>query len=606
MYTFWKGFFSSMLGMFVVSILSMIIFFWIFFSGLNGLFESKPFKVSENTVLHIQLDKSLNDKSTNSSFMFGGMELPAVGLLDLMDGINHAKSDDNIEGIFLDLTDVNTGLANVTELREALIDFKESGKWVIAYGQGEFFGEKAMLLSGVADELYLFPTLVMEWNGIGAERMFYKGALDKLGVKIQIIRGSNNDFKSAVEPFFLDGMSDSSRHQTQVLVDNIWNEMVGIVSKDRGIGIDSLNAIANKLSIRSAQDAADFGFVDAVKYPDEVYEIIRNKVGVDDLADVHFLMADKYVFETIVKEEDEKDVREDDRIAVIIAEGGVTTGKGKEVHSTTIAKQIRKARLNDEIKGVILRVNSPGGSALASDIIWREVKLTKKVKPVYVSMGNVAASGGYYVSCIADKIYASPGTITGSIGVFGMIPYTGDMMKDKLGVTSDFVTTHDHAVLSLNKKLTDDEIGIIQGEVDRIYDEFISRVSEGREKLSKEEVNQIGRGRVWSGVDAKRIGLVDVLGGFLQAKKDLLSELDLDNDAVEYFPKRKYPMFLKFKEMLSSFGGDDDQKDEEISASAGLENNIFYKTYSELFGEIQNIDLSPGVKAKMPYMISIK
>lgn len=605
MYTFWKGFLSSMLGMFVVSILSMVIFFWIFFSGIDGLFESKPFKVKENTVLHIQLNEQLSDKTKGPDFNFGGMSNTGVGLIDMMDGISEAKEDDHIEGIFLDLSGVNVGMASVSELRESLEDFKNSGKWIIAYGQGEYFSEKALYLASVANEVYLFPTLVMEWNGIGVERMFYKGALDKLGVKVQIIRGSNNDFKSAVEPFFLSEMSDSARHQTQVMIDNLWETMVNEISASRDIPADSLNQYAENFTIRTAQDAADLGFVDALKYPDEVYAIMMDKMGVSDLEDVKLLDVNKYVLETLIKEADD-DEKDGDRIAVIMAEGGVTTGAGKEVHSTTIAKHIRKARLDEDVKGILLRVNSPGGSALASDIIWREVMLAREEKPVYVSMGNVAASGGYYISCAADKIYASEGTITGSIGVFGMIPYTGDMLKDKLGVTSDFVSTHPHAVLSLNKKLSEKEYKIVQQEVDRIYDEFLTRVSDGRASLNKEETNRIGRGRVWSGVDAKKIGLVDELGSYSKAKSDLLAKLELDEDAVEYFPKRKYPPLLKLKNMLSNFDGGDDEDEDEMIQSDSWTNSTLYLTYSSLIGELKNLDLSPGIKAQLPYVIEIR
>ncbi|MEZ4937603.1 MAG: signal peptide peptidase SppA [Crocinitomicaceae bacterium] len=592
--------------MFVVSILSMVIFFWIFFSGLNSMFESKPFKMKENTVLHLQLNQVLTDKTKGPEFNFGGMSEMGVGLIDMIDGIEQAKEDDKIEGIFLDLTDVNTGLASVSELRAALEDFKNSGKWVIAYGQGEYFSEKALYLASIADELYLFPTLVMEWNGIGVERMFFKGTLDKLGVKVQIIRGSNNDFKSAVEPFFLSEMSDSARHQTQVMIDNMWAQMVNQIGSSRNISVDSLNMYAENMTIRTALDASKLGFVDGLKYPDEVYDIMMKKAGVSELKDLHFLNASEYVFETLIKEEDDKE-KKGDRIAVIMAEGGVTTGKGKEVHSTTIAKYIRKARLDDDVKGILLRVNSPGGSALASDIIWREVVLAKEVKPVYVSMGNVAASGGYYISCAADKIYATEGTITGSIGVFGMIPYTGDMMKDKLGVTSDFVTTHPHSVLSLNKKLTEEEFNIVQGEVDRIYDEFISRVSDGRSKLSKEDVNRIGRGRVWSGRDALRIGLVDEIGNYQKAKQDLLSKLELDNDAVEYFPKRKYPAFFRLKEVFSAFGGEDeDEEEDNVVQTSSWEQSAIYKAYSQLISELKTMDLTPGVKAQLPYTLEIR
>ncbi len=607
MYTFWKGFLSSMLGMFVVSILSMVIFFWIFFSVVDNMFESKPFKVKENTVLHLKLDQPLSDMTKSPGFPFGGMSDMGVGLIDMMDGIDQAKEDDNIKGIFLDLTDVNAGMASIGELREALNDFKESGKWIVAYGRGEYYSEKALYLSSVADEIYLFPTLVMEWNGIGVERMFFKGTLDKLGVKVQIIRGSNNDFKSAVEPFFLSEMSDSARHQTQVMIDQMWGTMVQTVSGDRDIPADSLNKYADDLSIRTAQDAADLGFVDALKYPDEVFAIMQEKVGVEDLKDLNFLDVNEYVLETLIKEADEADDPSGDRIAIVMAEGGVTTGEGKEVHSTTVARNLRKARLDDDVKGILFRVNSPGGSALASDIIWREVILAKKVKPVYISMGNVAASGGYYVSCGADKIYCSEGTITGSIGVFGMIPYTGKMLEDNLGVTTDYVTTHKHSVLSTNKKLTEEEITIVQSEVDRIYDEFISKVAEGREGLNKERVNEIGRGRVWAGTDAMRIGLVDELGSFNKAKSDLLAKLELESDAVEYFPKRKYPPLLKLKAMFSALdGGDEDDENETIQASDDWTNTELYRVYSTLMNDLRSIDLQPGVKARLPYTIEIR
>ena len=570
------------------------------------MFDSKPFEVKENTVLHLELDEPIQDITNGPEFGFGGMSSLSAGLIDIMDGIYQAKDDANIEGIFLDLTDVNAGLASVSELREALIDFKKSDKWIVAYGRGEYFSEKAMYLASVSNEVYLFPSLVMEWNGIGVERMFFKGTLDKLGVKVQIIRGSNNDFKSAVEPFFLSEMSDSARHQTQVMINNMWGSMVDDISSDRDIPSDSLNKYADQLSIRTAQDAAAFGFVDGLKYPDEVFAIMQEKMGVDDLDDINFLDLNEYVFKTVIKDADEADDPEGDRIAIILTEGGVTTGEGKEVHSTTVAKNIRKARLDDDIKGILIRVNSPGGSALASDIIWREVVLAKREKPVYISMGNVAASGGYYISCAADKIYASENTITGSIGVFGMIPYTGDMMKDKLGVTSDYVSTHKHSVLSLNKKLSEEELQVVQSEVDRIYDEFLERVAEGREKLSKERVNEIGRGRVWSGIDALRIGLVDELGSFKKAKSDLLAKVELDEEDVEYFPKRKYPTLLKLKEMFSSFDDQEDGDEGETEASNEITSSPLYKAYVNLMQDFKGLDLQPGIKARLPYTITIK
>ena len=388
--------------------------------------------------------------------------------------------------------------------------------------------------------------------GIGAEFVFLKGALEKLEVEMQIIRGSNNRFKSAVEPLIYEQMSDANRLQTEKYINALWNEMTSSIAKSRNMKVAYLNQIADSVFIRKSGDAVNYRMADSATYYDGILDILTRKSGASSTEELNLLSFKKYA-KKMTKEERILDKMNAKNIAVIFAEGDIVDGAGSfnSIGGTSLSELIREARLDDDIKAVVLRINSPGGSALASDIIWREVILTKAVKPVIVSMGDVAASGGYYIACAADRIFAQPNTITGSIGVFGIIPYTGDMFKNKLGVTFDRVQTNEHSVLSLNKRLTESELTLIQQGVDDIYDDFISKVAAGR-GLTKAEVDSIGQGRVWAGTDAIQIGLIDTFGGLRDAiaYAALKANIKTEDIAIRHYPEEKDNGLMELLESL--------------------------------------------------------
>ena len=425
---FWRNFWASSLAFVITGIILIFAFFIILFGMISnafddnfGFLEGKPLEYKENTVLHLDINDLITEKSY-SSFNSSSFSVDkAVGIREIKIALNAAKSDKKIEGILMDMSELKAGMASLEEVRNALIDFKESGKFLIAYSEN--YTQKSYYLATVADEIYVFPEGMVEFRGLGAELMFFKGMIDKLGVDVQIIRGTNNKFKSAVEPFMLDKMSDANRKQTMTYLNAIWDQMLKGVSETRGISIEELNTISDSVYVRNAETAVQYKLVDGTKYEDEIITMICDKAGIKKEEDFKMVDFSKYAFFQ-AKKFDKKIKKDDKNIAVIYAVGSIESGKGNNstMGSETVAKAIREARLDDDIKAIVLRINSPGGSALASDVMWRETILAKQTKPFIVSMGDVAASGGYYIACAADKIYAHPNTITGSIGVFGVLP----------------------------------------------------------------------------------------------------------------------------------------------------------------------------------------
>jgi len=417
--------------------------------------------------------------------------------------------------------------------------------------------------------------------------MFFKGLLDKIDVEAQVIR--HGKFKSAIEPFTLDKMSESNKEQTLTFISGMWNHILAGISESRKISVDDLTAIANEYKIQSPQDAVSFKMVDKLMYKDEVLDELKARVDVKAIKDLKLMKLAKY---TNAPEADKKTSK--DRIAVIYATGSIGSGEGDDesIGSETISKAIRKARLDDKVKAVVLRVNSPGGSALASDVIWREMLLTKKVKPVVVSMGNVAASGGYYIACAADKIFAYPNTITGSIGVFGIIPNMKEMFNKNLGITFDEVKTNPYAdYIPVTRPMNDAERMIITNDIETIYTTFITHVSEGR-KLTVAQVDSIGQGRVWSGVDAKRLGLIDEFGGLNDAIKEAASLAKLKEYNTMELPEQKDT----FEQLMETFSGDN------ASILVKKEMGAAYPYFQYL----SNMSHMKGVQALMPYQFDIK
>ena len=596
-----KQFFKYYLASGLAYIVFGLILFLIIIGISSVIFEGpEPVSVERNSVLHLKFDQPISE---TSYFQLEPTALKAVnvmGLNDIVRSIDYAAEDDKIKGIYLEPSFMSVGLGGLEEIHDALERFKKSEKFIVAYS--EAYSQGGYYLASVADEIYVYPTGAMEWSGLSSEKMFFKQMLDKVGVEMQIIRGSNNKFKSAVEPYFLEKMSDANREQTEKYLFSFWDHWVAEISKARGVSVSDLNSFADNMTISSPAKAVENKLATAVKYQDEVEGILKEKLSLTEKDKLKSVGLSDYMEYTktklLVKNSGVKN------IAIVYANGEIVSGKGtaEMIGSETTVQHLRKARNNDSIKAVVLRVNSPGGSALASDVIWREIELIKKSgKKVVVSMGDLAASGGYYISCNADRIFAQENTITGSIGVFGVVPNAQKLMNEKVGITFDRAKTNEHAdLMSFTKPLTDEEYSVIQKEVDRIYDDFISRVAEGR-GISKAMVDSIGQGRVWSGKDALSINLVDEIGGIEEAVAYAAELAKISNPRVMDIPKKKVDAAEEILKALSQ-----DNEDNEVSA--------FYKPGS-FSGEIMeqlkqlnsiNLQSQDRIQARLPYLITIK
>ena len=574
----------------VASIVTLIILGFVFSAVIGSLIGGKPvYSTGSDAILHMKLSGQIGEVSDSDFDPMTFNIKSKAGLSEILYGLERAASDDNIKGLYLEISNPQCGYATATEIRNAINKFEASGKFVVAYHQGEAIGLKSYYIASAANESYGFPSSMFEFVGLGAELMFYKGMFDKLDLEMQVIRGSNNHFKSAVEPYFLEKMSDSSRLQISRYLESIWEDLRENMGSDRNVTATDLNMYADSTLIRRVKDAVDYKLIDDVKYRDEVLQLLTEKVDAKSVDDLNLTNFNRYAQKKFLA--NQNIIRgKKPNIAVILAEGGVVK-KGDGLSSEKINKMIREARNDENIKAIVFRVNSPGGSALASDEIWREVMLAKAEKPVIVSMGDVAASGGYYIAAPATKIFAESTTITGSIGVFGVIPYTGAMLENKLGLSFDRVGTNKRSVLSTNQKLSNDEFSIVQEEVDFIYDQFLDRVSEGR-GMSKEAVNEIARGRVWTGKDAVKNGLVDELGGIQEAINFALKEVEIDSsDAkVAYYPKRKVEPWI---EIIEAFENNEDK-------DAGIPEELI-----EYYQLLKNIEQRIGIQARLPYDIKL-
>lgn len=585
--------FASMLGVFLAFFLGIVVLFGMIAALVSSADSKKEAKVEPNSVLHINFESQINDRSSNNpfeNFDFGSLSgKKGIGLNDILENIEKAKTDDNIKGIYIDLQSVPAGIATIEEIRNKLIEFKESKKFIVAYS--EVYTQGAYYLASVADEVWLNPEGLIEFKGLGAQVMFFKGLLEKMEVEPQVIRYGK--FKSAIEPFILDKMSEANREQTMKYMGSIWNNIVKGIADSRGLTPAQLNLIADSALVQNAKDAIEQKLADKLYYKDQVLDDLKDRCGLEDAKKLKMISMVKYTDAPKSKKKDDKGLAKD-KIAVIYASGSIEGGEGDDqtIGSDRISKAIRKARLDENVKAIVLRVNSPGGSALASDVIWREVVLAKAVKPVVASMGDVAASGGYYISCAADTIVAQPNTITGSIGVFGLLMNLKNLMNNKLGITVDTVKTNHYADLgSAFRPLTQAERDIIQNSVNEIYGSFIGKVAEGR-GMKVADVDSIGQGRVWSGYDAKGLGLVDVLGGMEDAIEIAAKMAKLDNYRVAEYPEQKEP-FKAFMEELSGEG-------EDVMVKKALgENYRFYKT----FDDMRRME---GIQARMPFDMYIE
>lgn len=595
-----KQFFGSMLGAIVGVVIATLIVVFFVIGAVSSLFSGEEaVRVKDGSVLHIALKGPVVERQPKSGFAkFTGLNSEKnLGLDAIVEAIKRAKDDDKIEGIFLETQSIDAGMATVEEIRVALLDFKTSGKFIYAYG--EDYSQKGYYLASAADEVYLNPQGALDFKGIGGQILFFKKMLEKLDINVQIFR--HGKFKSAVEPFDLEKMSAANRLQTLTYITSLWNQMLAGISAERGISIDELNSIATNLEIRTANDAVTKKLVDDVLYYDEVMDQLKEQLGKKEKEKVELVTIGKYIDAGESKTDDDKAVSKN-KIAVIYAVGSIESGEGNDetIGSARIARAIREAREDSSVKAVVLRVNSPGGSALASDVIWREVLLTKNAKPFIVSMGDVAASGGYYISCAADVIVAEPNTITGSIGVFGLIPDAGDLFKEKFGITVDTVNTNKHAGMgSFFRPVNALEAQVIQQGVEDVYLTFITRVADGR-GMNVADVDSIGQGRVWAGTDALRIGLVDTLGTLDDAIAIAARKAKLGDDyRVKKLPVQKDP----FEEFLK--GDDEDVKAKMTEAFLVQQLSVFKEQYF-VFRRSQVLLNAKGVQARMPYDIIVE
>lgn len=527
--TFGKVFLASLLAVVAGSVITMV--FWLgLFSGIASMMESDGVAVPERAVLRIDLAEHLVDapsKDPLSGFNLATMSSGgSLTLYDALRAIEAARDDDRIEGIYIRLDGGGTTTPNILEeLRAAIVDFKQSGKFVVAYN--EVYSQWTYYLCSAADKIYIQPEGGFDWSGITLTTMFYKGLIDKLGIEVDILRPTACKFKSAVEPMFLTQMSEANRMQMQAIADNMWSVITEAVSEARGISVDELNRIADDLAVTLPQEAVEHKFVDATLYADEVEDVFGNDY---DLEDPEFISLKDYASGLTA---DVSKVAEP-KVAVVYANGNVLDGNGTDdnIYGYTFSKTLKNVAEDDDVKAVVVRVNSPGGSALASDIIWREMELLREKKPVIISMGQYAASGGYYISAPADAIVADRLTLTGSIGVYGMLPAVGKALKDKIGITFDGVVTNKYSdmgngVMGLGlDPLNEKEYNTVMRGVDRVYDRFTSIVAEGR-NLPIEKVLEIAEGRVWIGSEAQKIGLVDTCGGLTAALAVAVDKADL-------------------------------------------------------------------------------
>lgn len=589
MKNFLKYTLATVVGLILYGIISTIIFF-----GVVGVISSasgdKDVDIEPNTILYLKLNKSIVDRASDNpfeNFNFQSFEAdPQLGLNKILENLKKAKNDDNIKGIFMELSVIPTGIATIEEIRDALLDFKESGKFIYTYS--EAMTQPAYYLASVSDKVYMNPVGILEIKGLRSKSVFFKGTLEKLGVEPLIFR--HGKFKSAIEPFMLDKMSEANKKQTLTFVQSIWDYMVEGIAKERELTPDQINKIADDFAIRNMQDAVDHNIIDAYKYRDEVIDELVELTEAESAEKLEVVKLGKY---NRVKLTDSKKRDKREKIAVIYASGEIKSGKGdsKTIGSDDLSKAIRAARRDSSIKAIVLRVNSPGGSGLASDVIWREVTLAKQVKPFIVSMGDLAASGGYYIACPADVIVANRTTLTGSIGVFGLLFNTQELMNKKLGITFDGVETNKFAGLpDLTRKMTEAEKEIIQSHVDGFYKIFIGHVAEGRD-MTTESVDEVGQGRIWSGINAMDINLIDEFGGLKKAMDIAAEKAGLEDYKTVNFPKQLDPM----QEIVKQLTGD--------VMSRVIKNELGGDFY--FYQKIKSLQNMQGIQARMSYDIEL-
>ena len=582
---FFKYVFATIVGMFFFSIL------WILFLvGIAAVAGSeKKADVKPNSVLKLDLNYEIPEM-TNSN-PFASMDFTsfkprkATGLNDIVQALKSAKSDKNIKGIYIEMGVNPNGYATLEVIRNLLVDFKKSGKFVYAYGS--MVSQKSYYISSVADKIMLNPSGGMEITGFGREIMYYKNALDKLGIEVQDFHCGQ--FKSAIEPYLRDKMSDPNRAQLTTLYQAVYNHFLDKVAAARKVDKATLNAIVNELQSFLPEDCKANGLVDELGYYDQVESLLRTKTGVTAKDKVKYVELASYA--KFAKEKSENS--ESEKVAIMYADGEIVDGNGQDgqIGGDEFAKLIRKVREDDKVKALVLRVNSPGGSALASDIIWREVVETRKSKPVVVSFGDVAASGGYFISCNSDRIFAQPNTITGSIGIFGLVPNAKKFLNEKIGITTDQVEVTKHGAFNMITNPFDaEEKALIQRTIEKGYREFKERVANGRNKDTA-YIETIAQGHVYTGNQAIEIGLVDELGTLDDAVAFAAKKANLKK-----FSLKEYPQDKDFATQLTEALGE--AKTQWIKDELGDQ--------YEIYKVIQTLKKATGMQMRMPYSLGIE
>lgn len=548
MKTFLKMLLATILGGAILLFIGFIVI-----ATLVSITEKKTV-IKDGSVLTINLNNVIYERAADNPFgAFNPLsqepEFP-LGLNEILASLKTASKDDKIVGVYLKGSIPMTGNATIEEIRNALSKFKESGKFVYSYS--EIMTQKGLYLASEADSIFMNPEGFVEWKGLSASVTYYKDALDKIGVKPVVLRATGNKYKSAVEPFLRQDMSPENHKQLDDLLTSVWGDYLADISQSRNLDATTINTLADSMAVTSPKTAAQHKLIDAPLYEDQVLELMLPATGKSQTKNIDFVSVHSYASSAKLG----KGGYSDNKIAVVIAQGDIVSGQGSEyqIGSERIASAIRAARKNDKVKAIVLRVNSPGGSALASEVIWREVDLARQTKPVVASMGNVAASGGYYISCLADTIVADPTTITGSIGAFGLFFTAEDLMHNTLGVNIETVNTNKYSDLgTLDRTLTDAEMKMLIRQIDQVYGTFKQRVAEGR-GLTESYVDSIGGGHVYSGRDALKLGLVDVLGGLEDAiniAKDM-ANIEGDEYRIVEYPELEDP----FQKLLDQVSGD--------------------------------------------------
>lgn len=592
MKSFLKYTLATIVGFFIVNIILFILFMGVI--GTIATLSNKTAPVKPNSILTIKLNGEILDRTSDN--IFENIDFMSMtsknnyGLNNILRSIKKAETDDNIKGIYLDLTEIqgNFGaLATTEEIRNALLQFKKSGKFIYSYSNLGY-SQKSYYLATAADKIYVNPESPLLLAGMSSSISFYKETLKKLGIQPEVVKVGK--FKSAVEPFISTEMSEANRRQVQRYLDSSWGTIVKGISERRRISIDSIHMITDKFDIYTTKQFCDWGFFDGTFYEDEMLDFLKKETGVEGKNKLNTIGLNDYR-----KAPQAPTTVSKDKIAIVYAQGEIGLEQSNTAIGPELAKTIRKVREDDKVKAIVLRVNSPGGSALTSEIIWREVEQATRTKPVIVSMGNVAASGGYYISCAADTIVADPTTLTGSIGIFGMFFSGENLIKDKMGIHTDVVKTNAHSdfggsyplpIPISSRPLTAYERNVLQNYVNQGYETFLNRVMAGR-GISRDSLDAIAQGRVWTGADALKIGLVDVLGGMDDAIKIAAAKAGLDQYAISEFPVEKNPV----EELLNSLTGS--VKIRMMKEEMGP----FYETWTK----IKDITSQQGLIARIPY-----